>query len=367
MESYGELLKEARIQKNLTIQDVKQITAIEADYIQALEEEQEDAFPSESYFLGFLSNYCDALGIDRQKIYNLYRAKKIQEAPPPLILTQRKKPRFLVPLIVTLVVLVLAGTGAYLYFGVFDVPERLAEAAPREAARETTHEYEFTGEPVTRRLYRGDQIIVPGGEGGNIVLTVGGTLGRLELLTPTGNQIIELSEERAIDIDGDGEADLIFYLGDVSNTNEANGAEVRILEAVPGSLINVAQTELERTDIPDAGSLDNAESRINIHEDTRAYPFTVNITFRESCLLRYQSDDDPYVENFYRGGDTISITSSNGTRLWMSNFAAVNISVQAGYSSYNLDVGRDGEVQAESIRWMRDRDGRYRIVVLELD
>ncbi|UKI55449.1 MAG: hypothetical protein L6V90_12785 [Treponema succinifaciens] len=51
----------------------------------------------------------------------------------------------------------------------------------------------------------------------------------------------------------------------------------------------------------------------------------------------------------------------------MSNINALKIHVIAGLSSYDLEVGRAGEVQAEDIKWVRDSDGKYRLVVLELD
>ena len=98
------------------------------------------------------------------------------------------------------------------------IPQKKELKAREQVEKEKIHQYQFTGKPETKRLYKGDQILVPAKQGkGNIVLTVGGTLGNFSILTPSGNQIVELSEERDIDIDGDGFADLIIYLSDVSN------------------------------------------------------------------------------------------------------------------------------------------------------
>ena len=251
------------------------------------------------------------------------------------------------------------------------IPQKKELKAREQVEKEKIHQYQFTGKPETKRLYKGDQILVPAKQGkGNIVLTVGGTLGNFSILTPSGNQIVELSEERDIDIDGDGFADLIIYLSDVSNDNEANGAEVRILEkSIENSFVAISdgKSGTELSEIPAASAVKNNANRTVIHEDTRAYPFTINVTFRGSCLFRYKSDRQDYVEGYYKSGELVTITSNNGTRLWMSNINALKIHVIAGLSSYDLEVGRAGEVQAEDIKWVRDSDGKYRLVVLELD
>ncbi|MBP3365820.1 MAG: helix-turn-helix domain-containing protein [Treponema sp.] len=371
MESYGEILRTAREEKGASLESIVQATAITKEYIDSLENERVEDFPGESYFIGFLTNYCEFLGLDKEQILSLYHAKKIQEAPVPVELLQKKKPAFLVPVIVLGTLLVLAGTGIFLYFSVFNIPQKKKLLAEKQTEKEKTHQYQFTGKPETKRLYKGDQILVKTKQGeGNIVLTVANTLRNFSILTPSGSQIIELSEERDIDIDGDGLADLIIYLSDVSNTDEANGAEVRILEkSAENSAVSASagNTGTELSEIPSSATIKNNANRTVIHEDTRAYPFTLNVTFRGPCLFRYKSDRQPYVEDYYKSGELVTITSNNGTRLWMSNINALKIHVIAGLSSYDLEVGRAGEVQAEDIKWVRDNDGKYRLVVLELD
>ena len=374
MESYGELLRRTREAKNVSIETIENETAINKGYIESLENERVDDFPGESYFTGFLVNYCEYLGLDQNEVLRLYHAKKIQEAPIPPELLQKRKPVFLIPLLIILAVLLLGGGGAYLYFFVFDVPTMIAERAVEQTEKDKTHRYVFDGKPQTRRVYRGDQILIPAKEGeGNIVLIVERTLEHFAIQTPSGSQIIELSEERDIDVDADGTPELIIYLSDVSDTNEDNGAEIRILEKpedsyhlASGSVSSsAAGTNME--DIPAASTVKNNATRTVVHEDTRAYPFTLTITFRAPCLFRYKSDRKDYVESYYKNGDAINITSSNGTRLWMSNLNALKIHVIAGLSSYDLEIGKAGEVQAEDIKWVRDSDGKYRLVVLELD
>ena len=57
MDSIGEKLRFTREAKKLTIKDVVKETNISPTYIEALEEEDFDRFPSETYLIGFLRAY----------------------------------------------------------------------------------------------------------------------------------------------------------------------------------------------------------------------------------------------------------------------------------------------------------------------
>ena len=124
MESYGEILRNAREEKKVSMEAIERATAITKNYIDSLENERVEDFPGESYFIGFLSNYCEFLGLDKDEILRLYHAKKIQESPVPVELLKNQKPVFLVPVIVASVVLVLAMLGIYIYFSVLKIPQK---------------------------------------------------------------------------------------------------------------------------------------------------------------------------------------------------------------------------------------------------
>ena len=127
MESYGALLKKTREDLNLSIEEVETKTSITRQYIEGLEEEKNEAFPGEPYMVGFLKNYADFLGLKSDEILKLYHAKKIQESPVPVELLQKKKKKYLVPLIVLLSLAAVAGVGCYLYYGVFKIPQQKIE------------------------------------------------------------------------------------------------------------------------------------------------------------------------------------------------------------------------------------------------
>ena len=119
MESFGKLLRTSREKKDIDIETASHDTSISQTYLEALEMEQIDKFPGETYLTGFLKNYSEYLDLDPDQMLSLYRAKKIQESPAPESLLQKNAPRFLKPLIACSVLIVLAGIGCLLYFLVY--------------------------------------------------------------------------------------------------------------------------------------------------------------------------------------------------------------------------------------------------------
>ncbi|MBN1331567.1 helix-turn-helix domain-containing protein [Candidatus Dojkabacteria bacterium] len=73
IQTIGELLKEKRAKKGLSLRQISEITKIRVEYLQALEDGRYSAFPSEVYLKGFLKNYAKFLGIDKERSLALYR------------------------------------------------------------------------------------------------------------------------------------------------------------------------------------------------------------------------------------------------------------------------------------------------------
>lgn len=84
MESIGEKLRQAREARRISIKDVVKETNISPLYLQALEEEKFDKFPSETYLIGFLRTYAEFLKLDVEAIVQAYKGYKIGESATPL-------------------------------------------------------------------------------------------------------------------------------------------------------------------------------------------------------------------------------------------------------------------------------------------
>lgn len=358
MDSYGALLKEAREAKNLDLDTVARETSIIRKYIEGLEEEDNSAFPGEAYLMGFLRNYSDYLGTDTETVLTLYKNKQLQEAPIPEGLIEKQRPKFLLPLIISASAFVL---GLIILIIVLVVNKKNDDSkAVVYEAKIGERKYELAEKTFTGRLYKGDKLIYPSSEG-DVILTVSKTMETFGIQTPVGDLQTELSEEAELDIDGDAISDLIVYVSDLSMTDENRGAEVRVLKRHGSSVSGVAVD-----DIALASEIGGTKYKV-IFEDTRAYPFTINGNFRASCVFRIKVDRSESDEQYYTSGEIITRTAANGVRLWISNINAVKFTIIADMKSYNLDIGKAGQVVAQDIKWIRDTDGKYKLVVIELD
>ena len=71
----GSSLREARTRRQIGVAQVEQATKIRGKYLRALEEEQFDVLPSQTYVKGFLRTYADYLGLDGQLYVDEYNSR----------------------------------------------------------------------------------------------------------------------------------------------------------------------------------------------------------------------------------------------------------------------------------------------------
>jgi hypothetical protein len=71
----GNSLREARSRRGMEFAQAEQATKIRGKYLRALEEEQFDVLPSETYVKGFLRTYADYLGLDGQLYVDEYNSR----------------------------------------------------------------------------------------------------------------------------------------------------------------------------------------------------------------------------------------------------------------------------------------------------
>ena len=364
MESYGELLQKTREAKQIDLDRASREISIEKRYLAGLEAEDNAVFPGEAYMTGFLKNYADYLELDSEFLLKLYRNKQIQEAPLPQGLYEPHKPKYLLPAIIIPSVLLVAVVAVVLTLLIIKNKNKTEDGVVVSSAMKA-RQYELTDKKFTQRVYKGDQLFIPTENDGKIILTVRDTLSAFGIDTPSGVYYIELAEESELDINGDNASDMIVYVSDISSTDESRGAEVSILlrHGVAVETASVVTAE----EIPFASEVKSSHPYKVIHEDNRAYPFTINASFRGPCLFRDRVDNSQSVESYFARGDLFTATPRNGIRLWMSNFNTVKITIIADSKSFDLDIGAAGQIFVEDIKWIKDTDGKYKLVVIELD
>ena len=74
----GNTLREARVRRNLTLQQVEEDTKIRVRYVQAMENEDFDVMPGATYVKGFLRTYSEYLALDPAVIIDEYRSRGVK-------------------------------------------------------------------------------------------------------------------------------------------------------------------------------------------------------------------------------------------------------------------------------------------------
>jgi cytoskeletal protein RodZ len=123
----GQILREAREERNLSVRDIAKETNIAMKFILALENEDYSQFPAETFALGFLKTYSDFLKLDTGTILQQYRGQQIEESQQPLqeitqptmkiIALEIEKHKTILPFLLIGVVFIAVLAFAFLYDG----------------------------------------------------------------------------------------------------------------------------------------------------------------------------------------------------------------------------------------------------------
>jgi len=367
MESLGEKLKEARNEKELTIDQISRETNISVRFLEALESENFNVFPGEPYVLGFLRNYSSYLELDVQKILSLYRALRIQEQPVPveqLLKTPPKIPGFLLPALIILILIGLSGWGIYTLIikrQSFKITETPAVRAPVE--------YLMEGNLMEKRLYKNDSVLIPI-DSETYKLELYNLSETVTIRTPGGGlELLDLSQEAAIDLNNDGIPELRITVADFAKNNPDMGALLHFsLTDIMSMSTSVSQTLQQN---PFAITSPVSSVVTIIPSSPNAYPFTLQSNFQGYCMFRWEilseRDRRGVNQRYFQRNESLDIQAQNGIRIWASNASAARYQVIGGGRTVPVEIGSAGEVIVAEIRWLRDEDGRYRVVLVRLE
>jgi len=359
MKTIGEVLKSAREEKGLTIDQAVHETNISREFIEALESESFDMFPAETYLIGFLKNYSGFLDLDPEKSVGMYRNYVLSLEPTPIeeLIGSTKNValrRYLI-LGALAVLAVLVG-----FFGAPWLIKVIRQfGAERTASIET-----LDGNLSARELYPEspfwegkvrlsdivvlkDAMVVEGdAEEAELRLVIVEVGEKLQIDgMERGKWLIRLGEEIYI-ANSLGQPAWRVYLKDIGLIGGGAIIEIQELDSGESEFDVFART-------PGLSSDGNSEEEgiQALREGARATePFVLNIVFQDFCLLRYQVDSEKTLEAYYREGDSIRLDVVSGVSLWGSNAGAVN----ARIGEEELKLGRDGEVFVYSVMWLID-------------
>lgn len=80
MSDLGALLRKAREQRGMTLDDIQDLTKIQKRYLEAIEEGNYRVLPGTFYVRAFVKNYSEAVGLDAEEVLRLYN----NEVPAPV-------------------------------------------------------------------------------------------------------------------------------------------------------------------------------------------------------------------------------------------------------------------------------------------
>ena len=100
MKTAGDLLKEKRLLKELSLDDVAQKTKIKIEYLEAIENSDFAALPSSTFAKGFLRNYASVLYLNPDTVVAMFRRdftenEKGEIIPRGLVEPVNTKPKYL--------------------------------------------------------------------------------------------------------------------------------------------------------------------------------------------------------------------------------------------------------------------------------
>ena len=84
MRTLGETLRQARLDKGVSLADAARDTRIRRSYLEALESEDDASLPPAVYTRGFLRTYAEYLGLNPQAMVDLYQPAARREPSPTL-------------------------------------------------------------------------------------------------------------------------------------------------------------------------------------------------------------------------------------------------------------------------------------------
>jgi len=364
MESLGDKLKTTRNEKGLSLDQISRETNISIRFLEALETENFSVFPGEPYVIGFLKNYGAYLELDPQKVISLYRALRIQEQPVPveqLLRRTPKVPKFLLPL---LIILILAGGAGYgIYRLILHAQSRIVITVPETRV---PSEYIMESNTMERRLYKNDTVLIPlNNETYKLELyNLGETV---TIRTPGGTRGLDLGQDITIDLNNDGIPELRITVADFEKNKPEMGA---LLHFILMDADVFTGTEIERNPISIMPAVSAASTTI-IPGTISAYPFTLQISFQGYCMFRWEilneRDRRGTNQRYFQRTDQLEIQAQNGIRIWASNAQAARFQVIGGGRTYPVEIGSSGEVVVTDIRWVRDDENRYRLILIRLE
>ena len=419
MSNIGKNLQETRLRKGLTLERISDGTNIATRFLAKLENDDFSDFPGEPYIIGFIRNYAEYLGLDPKTMIAAYRgedeAQAVVKPVAPSAVPPATQPRLVSPgpadsagppeekaagdlpneaaaenntesskkakgfrfpwpaahhfgkIGAALAILIVIAAVFWIFAGGI-----LSKSGIGQNGKSPV-EYRVEGGPFEKRLYVGDSLLVPLGEE-VYKITLADVGEKVELDTPFGRQSLKLGESVVLDTNSDGTAEATLSIVDFEKRKASSGALVTVSfpaldqsTSPTGDVTIPGKAPLPVTDTAVNGVKAKTDTTVILRSGRGPYPFVVQVSFRGSCLFRYEADRKEWVEKYYSKGETATINVNSALTVWTSNAQAAKLSFPAsGGKAIDLELGAPGEIAVKRISW-DTVEGAWALVTSTLD
>jgi len=382
MNQIGPVFREARTRSGKTIDDATRETKIAKKYLNAIENENFDIFPGETYLIGFLRNYAQFLGLDPDEMVLKYKDYKIQEQPAPIEqLTARpknKKKQFLIILVFIMII----STVLYVILS--------GEKGEREIAKETekkvkqekdlsvqqdTNIIVFEEEEVIKDFKKGDIIEFPLRNKKHSI-SIDGIDENLDLSIADIPFSLSTDEHMEIDFDRDGRKDLLIR----ANRFDEGAVNLTLKKLYKTNLLDKEISPLMEKKDEDQERPSEHPEVVIIKDDDLLSPVPVApktgfkivssyektdinmfVKTKSTIYFGYYIDDGNKEEALLKNGEELSVSAKDILRITAANAKGADIEI----NNIPVILGESRQVVAKVVRWYRDSENEdlYHLVI----
>jgi hypothetical protein len=378
MNQIGPIFKEAREQSGKTIEDAVKETKIARKYLLAIEDENFDVFPGETYLIGFIRNYSQFLGLDPDEMVLKYRDYKIQEQPAPIEQLTAKPTNIKRSILIIIVAVMIVSSVLYIIFtgdkdkkGTREDSVVKKEEIEEPQVQTAKNVVVFEEEEIIQDFVRGDVIEVPIK---NVVhrIAIDGIGENLEFSIGDIPFSLSTDERVEIDFDRDGRKDVLFRtnrlgegtvnltikkifksesselaIGLEGTTSEGAQIEKETAVAVGPPEVVIIEEDAILAKIPVA-----PQSGFQIVSSYEKTDINSAIKAVNTAYFGYIIDEGEKEEVLLKGGDELSFTAKDVLRIMVANARGVELQI----NGISLILGKRGEIVAKIVRWYRDSE-----------
>lgn len=219
MESIGSIFKKVRTEKDISLDKIARSTKISKQLIIALEDEDYEAFPGETYLIGFIRIYAEHLNLDSDRMVNIYKNTILQEQPIPVEQLVGKRKINFKPILIGAGGFALA-TVLVLIIVLFSINRKQDNLKNIEHITSSSV-LQYSGGKFTKRVFKGDKVAFTINEK-DYLLTISEiddtgvlfTIGEL-------SYSLAMGQARDIDVNDDAKIDLNIAASDFNSKNKS--------------------------------------------------------------------------------------------------------------------------------------------------